>query len=165
MLLALLLASAPNNAVAVHPLSLLQGGVAVEGEHFVARPVSLALTLGVRAPAGADFKSFTVGGSLEARWWVLGQSPWLPLGDCERGGPMVSVRAIVEGNRLEQGTRLVGSTVTLGAGLSAGYRQSLACRLTVTPSVGVDAKADFLAGLPPVLKPFLVLGLTVGWQW
>lgn len=169
LLVALVLAASPESAVAVHPLAFFQGAVAIEGERQVVRPLSLAVSLGFRPAAGSDYASVSVGGTLEARWWVIGSSPWQPLAACERGGPVVAVRAIFDGNRLTQRSdgRLIGSTLTVGGGVSAGYRQPFACRVMVTPSVGVDLKGDLdlLGRLVPLLKPFLVYGLTIGWAW
>lgn len=158
--------AAPKNGATVHLLSLGTRGLALEGERHIAPKLSLAAGLALRAPARGDYSSRAITVSPEVRWWLTGDAPWADFASRAMIGAYLGARLDLGYLRVrdELDDRSLGSTLTVGESLTAGYRFLFWHRLEVTPSatLGLRHEFDRTGRLAPWTRGSLGFGLTVG---
>jgi hypothetical protein len=134
-------AEGSRNVASLPVLSLLAGGVSVQGErYFLDDRWSFALALGGRASAAGDYGSLKLSVSAEARRWLGHSAPLAVSGDGALGGPFLWARVDGAWTRLEQrGQGMLGAMVSTAQGIGLGYRLLPWWHFELTPTLGIDA--------------------------
>lgn len=133
-------ASPPHrHALSLYPLALVQRGVEVQYEHFVAPPRwSVATKLGLRDGASDDFDGVTFMSAVEGRFWVDG------LRHRDMRGLFIAPRVVASTAHLSYAEtgRSLGSTLTFAGVFGGGYRFVAWDFLEITPTAGFGLAVD-----------------------
>jgi hypothetical protein len=134
----------PANAVSVPLLAVLDGGLAVQYERFVAPPrVSVATSLGARASGGHDFDTLEGSFGTEPRLWLIGKEPFSRFVGPAMVGPYLGFRLDVGITRVSQEGRFCGSSVAIAEALLLGVRFVFVRHVELTPNFGIGVRTEF----------------------
>jgi hypothetical protein len=158
----------PRNAISVHPLSLQSYGVALQYERDLAPSrFSLAGELAVRAGAGGDYDSLTLGIAGELRFWLRLGAPYSGLDARAMVGPFVAARfsAALTSVQDARDDRSIGSAISLVQGVSIGYRFAFFHHVELSAALGPAVRVEIDPGgrLPTAVGVTMAFGLTAGW--
>jgi hypothetical protein len=146
----------PRHAVSVQLATLDTTGINVQGETDLGRrKLSLAVAIGARGAAEADYKSSTVGIGVELRRWLRRPTTM--------GGLYAGVRTDLARTSLTDlmDDRGIGGITTWTLGATLGYRFLIRQRVELTPSVGAGLVVEGGAS-PTTARRAGTVGLTAG---
>ncbi len=133
----------PKNVVSLQLMSLLNSGVAVQYERFLAPPrVSIVTGLGLRGSGGPDIDVFESSFSTEGRVWLVGKAPFSRFAQPAMVGPYVGVRLDLGLTKVSQDGQVLGTSYRISESLMLGVRFAFAHRFEVTPSMGFGLRTD-----------------------
>jgi len=158
LLVARVAAAEERNVVSVPVLALGDGGLTLQGERYLDRRWSVAVSLGARRAAEGDYDSLSAAAGVEGRWYWKGRA---------RGtGPYVGARLAAASATLSDGTGdSIGATTSLAESVMVGWRWRIR-RVEITPAIGMTVRTELPDnGLAPETASFLTVGWTVGWMW
>jgi hypothetical protein len=134
----------PRNALSLQLTSLLDRGVTIQFERQVAPRFSVATSLGRRWSGGKSFDTSETGFGAEGRYWLFGRGPLMrPYTGPAMVGPFVAFRTDAGITRVDDGDRLVGSSLRLAESLALGARVAIAGRVELSSSLGFGLRHDF----------------------
>jgi hypothetical protein len=156
----------PKNVLSVQLMSLVNSGLAVQYERFLAPPrVSFVTGIGFRSSGGPDIEVLETSFGAEGRVWLVGKAPFSKFEGPAMVGPYLGVRLDGGFTKVTDEGHVLGTSYRISESLMLGVRFSFARRFEATPSMGFGLRTDIdpRGDLAPWTRLELFrLGLTLG---
>lgn len=131
------------------------------------RRISVDAGIVMRASAGGDYSSRTLGIGGEVRYWFKRRAIWTHRAHGSAIGWYVGGRLDLARTSLSMDDMSLGAERQFGTSMLFGYRFAPWRGLEVRPYTGIAMRREWNAGdrLAPWTRGGFVLGFAVGWAW
>lgn len=131
------------------------------------RRISVDAGIVMRASAGGDYSSRTLGIGGEVRYWFKRRAIWTDRPDGSAIGWYVGGRVDLARTSLSMDDMTLGAERQLGVSVLGGYRFAPWRGLEIRPYTGIAMRREWNAGdrVAPWTRGGIVLGFAAGWAW
>lgn len=153
----------PRNAISLRVPTAFAHGAGLVYERYLPNEASLAFGATVRKSAGGDYDSTTVVGTVEARYWPIGEGFFGCRGRYEMIGLFLGARLAAGRTSLRDTVedRAVGSAWSVIESAWLGWRVAIG-RVEITPSAATLVRTELGGGLAGYTTVSFGYDLTVG---